>query len=280
MNNNEQRIIELYQQGHGQQYCAKHVFGNTNVQLVKQILYKHKVHIRNKAEALTLLPQNRPKYVTDITFFQRQTKDMAWILGFIAADGTIGYNTNRIKITVAKKDEEILWRIRQKLQSNYPIKSFVTDKGYENVSFSWTCQTHKEDLAKFYVVPKKTLTLRFPDTLERKYWIDYIRGFFDGDGSVNFIRVQGKKAYTALRWQLCSAAPGFLEHIIEFLSEEYGIKKVNIQVRRGIHDLYVCQYSTNATKALYSILYNDLSGLYLLRKQHHYLKILHQINNK
>ena len=137
-----------------------------------------------------------------------------------------------------------------------------------------------KELKKYSIVPQKTFILEPPTNLDKKYWLDYIRGYFDGDGSVNFIEVNGIKHYTALRWQICSATPCVLEFVLDVL-ESYGIKKVNIQKqKRETSDLYYIQYSTNATKEIYKILYSTDSTLYLTRKKKHFEEIIQKINNK
>ena len=184
------------------------------------------------------------------------------------------------KVDTLGVDREILERIKTEIEIENPIHDFTSRAGFDYSELAWTCKEHREELKKYSIVPQKTFILEPPTNLDKKYWLDYIRGYFDGDGSVNFIEVNGKKHYTALRWQICSATPCVLEFVLDVL-ESYGIKKVNIQKqKRETSDLYYIQYSTNATKEIYKILYSTDSTLYLTRKKKHFEEIIQKINNK
>lgn len=194
---------------------------------------------------------------------------MAWLMGFIAADGYIRKDANEIGIGLARQDREILEKIKEILELETSVKDYTTQNGYDCSKLTWTCEQHKKDLAKYNIVPAKTFTLKPPYNLNRKYWIDFIRGYFDGDGSINKIQ-QG-----ALRWQVCSASKEIIEWIINFLYEEYNIPKVSIYTVNNKNPLYYCQYSTNATKQIFKVLYTK-NGLYLKRKYEHFKKILNE----
>lgn len=275
MNNSEieNLVIDLYvNQGKGQVACGK--AAGLSVNQVKQILIKNNIHIRNKHESIMLANKmQRNKYQYDDTYFQRQTSSMAWILGFIASDGSIRKGENEIKIGLSKVDSEILERIKEEMSLQMPVKFYTTTEGYECCRLQWTNEQHKKDLATYHIVPQKTYCLLPPDKLDRKYWIDYIRGYFDGDGSINYLQ-----SNHALCWQICAATSGILQWIIDFLYEEYNIPKVNIhQMARPNGPLYYFQYSTNATKMIYKILYTP-NSLYLQRKKDKFEEVLTKIN--
>ena len=43
----------------------------------------------------------------------------------------------------------------------------------------------KSDLSNYNITPRKTETILPPTFLAKEYWRSYIRGYFDGDGSIN-----------------------------------------------------------------------------------------------
>lgn len=269
-------IIRLYVEEHrGQLYCAKSV-GKSNVNKVKEVLRKNNIPIRNFAAAASLSNINRTLKKNE-SYFKKQNHNMAWILGFLAADGTVSSSDNTIKIGLAAKDKEILERIKAEMEIENKIVERTTKDGYDTVDLHWTCQEHKQDLAKYGITPRKTFTIKPPSGLERQYYIDFIRGYFDGDGSVNLIHSKGKIA--SLRWQVGGATKEILQWIIDILYECYGIPKVNIHADSSPnrkHTFYYFQYSTSSTKKIREILYTP-NSLYLKRKKDHFDKIIQMI---
>lgn len=197
---------------------------------------------------------------------------MAWLLGFIASDGTIRKDANEIKIGLARRDKEILEKIKEELKLATNIRDYTTTDGYDCSTLQWTCAEHKEDLAKYNIIPAKTFQLKPPDKLDPKYYIDYIRGYFDGDGSVNFIKSSNPNHSGALRWQICAAKPEMLEWIMEVLYKQYDIPKVTLRRRKDDALCYI-QYSTNSTKKIHEILYTP-NSLCLARKKNHFDEIV------
>lgn len=263
----ELEIIRLYtEENRGQLYCAKKAVGLANVNYTKNVLKKYGIPIRNQSQAAILSNKNREKKKNK-DYFKVQSPNMAWLMGFIAADGTIRKNSNEIKIGLNIKDKEILEKIRQELELETTVKEYTTNQGYECCTLAWTCEQHKIDLAEYNIIPQKTFKLQPPSNLNKEYHIDYVRGYFDGDGSVNLL--QGGKA---LRWQVCSATKEIIQFVIDTL-EDKGVAPINILEQKKKHILYYCQYSTLATKQIYGILYTP-NSLFLKRKKDHFKEIL------
>lgn len=196
---------------------------------------------------------------------------MAWLLGFLASDGSISKDKNTIKIGLSSKDKEILERIREelKLEDSY-VNGYTTNTGFDVNELSWTCAQHKQDLARYGIIPQKTFKLKPPYELNRKYWIDYLRGYFDGNGCITFHQ-QRNVIFT-----ICSATKEILEFFIDFLYEDYGIDPVNIaEDKRGKNINYILSYSTNASLKIYQYLYTS-NTLYLERKKEKYDQIVQQ----
>ncbi len=235
---------------------------------VKKILKGAGIRLRTHREAVILRNKKSKKYDNNSNYFSTESPNMAYIMGFIAADGTIRKNSNSIKITVSRRDRELLEKIKEEVGIEVEVKDFTTNQGYDCSTLEWTDQKHKEDLAKYSIVPEKTFILRPPTNLKREYWIDYIRGYFDGDGSIGNKKNSNGRGNGSIRWQVCSAMKELLDWIVDFLNEEYGIPKVNVQTRVRNHEkpLYIVQYSSRASRMIYKVLYSE-SSLYLARKK-------------
>lgn len=259
----------------GQVYTAKQA--GISVYTLKKYLHELNIPIRNHNQATILSNKNRT-YKKNDSFFKTESSDMAWLLGFLASDGCIGDKRNTITINLSRKDKEILEKIKILLQIENDIVDWTTSDGFDCSELRWTSAEQKEDLAKYSIVPRKTLILKPPYTLNRKYWIDYIRGYFDGDGSINLIKNSNGRGNGNLRWQVGSATKEIIEFILDFFEEEYNIPKVNIQVRSGTNPFYTIQYSSVATRTIYQHLYTE-NALYLKRKKEHFEEIIAKIQS-
>lgn len=272
----EQKIIKLYtEEKRGQLACAQEVLGIKNPNYTKKVLKKYNIPIRTHSEA-AIISNKKRTYKKNENYFSNETSNMAWLLGFLASDGSIRKDRNEIKIGLSIKDKEILEKIKNELQLENNIKEYTTSEGYECCRLSWTSEQHKKDLAKYSIIPEKTFKLKPPYQLKREYWIDYIRGYFDGDGSINLIQNSNGRGNGNLRWQVASATKEILEFIMNTLYEDYNISKVTILCdsrHNGGADLYYIQYSSSATRKIYNILYTP-NSLYLKRKKDKFEEIL------
>ena len=231
--------------------------------IVRRVLLENKIHIRSRGEAAIVSNIQRRQFNVDDNYFSTENSNMAYLLGFLASDGTVDKKNNRIKIGLSSIDKKFLMEIKEELKYEGDIFDYITSNGFSVSELTFTSRQIKNDLARYNIVPNKTFTFKFPKNLNKKYWIDFIRGYFDGDGSVSTV------GENAIKWQICSATKDVLETIVDFFYEEYHIKKVSIlEQSRKNNTLYYFQYSTNATKEIFSILYKK-NSLKLPRK---YLK--------
>ena len=218
--------------------------------VAKRILQENNIHIRTNGEV-------HRKYNANDNFFSIESANMAYVLGFIAADGSISKNDNRIKIGLSTRDKEQLELIKTIMGINYPIKDYVNSENYEVSELIWTCQQHKIDLAKYGIVPNKTYSLVFPKQLNKQYWRDFIRGYFDGDGCIT-----GRKP----EWKICAYKKEILETINDFFYEN-GIEKVDI-IKRKNENLYDIRFaSLSSLRKIYQLIYYSDNIPYLKRKK-------------
>lgn len=101
-----------------------------------------------------------------------------------------------------------------------------------------------------------------------KYKIDFIRGYFDGDGSVGEIVHSQKNrpcTKTQIKLRICSASPDILIGIVDYLFYNNKIPKVKVHHSRI--NYYEITYSTKSAIKLYEYMYYDSNNLYLKRKK-------------
>lgn len=236
-------------------------------EVVKRCLQKYGLY-KTQKETVTQNNIKRRKYEVRDDFFDIETSEMAYILGFIAADGTVRKDSNEIKIGLSAKDAELLEKFKAYIGGR-DLKYYTTQDGFDVVSWCFCSQHIKEKLSEYNIIPQKTFTFKFPQKLQKKYWIDFIRGYFDGDGSISTAGPH------AIRWQVCSATKDVLENIVNFFYEEYNIPKTTIQntIKGRNNPLYIIQYTTTSTREIYKYLYYD-NCLCLKRKKEKYEAII------
>lgn len=229
---------------------------------VKKILQDNNIHIRTLREA------NQSYYKIDTQFFFKESENLAYLLGLIASDGNVHSTENRIEIELQNSDGELLEKIRKIIKLERPIKYYECNNGYKKSKLYFYSKEIKDKLATYNIIPQKTYSEKFdfPFVLNKKYWIDYIRGLFDGDGSI--------KNNGSITFQIDCTKLNILKTIQNFLLTEYDIetsiaseKKVNTILYR----LYC--HGKEKNKKIYNILYFN-KELYLKRKKEKFEELL------
>ena len=128
------------------------------------------------------------KYFLDESFFTNIDSEIkAYWLGFIFADGFITtkekYGQQKFGISISKNDIELLEQFKKDIQSTYPI-TFDTTKEKPLARLIMSSQKVVDDLKKYGCVEQKSLILQFPQNIPNEFTKDFIRGMFDGDGSI------------------------------------------------------------------------------------------------
>lgn len=110
----------------------------------------------------------------------------AYLIGFIAADGYISEECGYIKITINKKDEQILEIFRTGLKTNTPIRYITKHKDGKVYEYAYIVIVNKRLVERLNAIglrQRKTWGNTIPD-INEEYFHDFIRGYFDGDGCV------------------------------------------------------------------------------------------------
>jgi hypothetical protein len=263
--NDLQLIKEMYLQG-----CSMAEIGRTfkyDGSTIKKYLLQMNVPLRTKAEQNTITNMKRAKSVDHTYFSQIDTVNKAWLLGFLAADGSITRNRNAIKLSLSSVDLEILEKIKKELKIERNIMTSISSNGFEISSLEWSSLQHKQDLARYGIVNNKTyLPMKLPEFKDDDLKLAFILGFFDGDGSIST-----HNGY--LRFRICSHRPEILESFAEFFFNAYDITYSLNQDSRGLYELSI---STTYCLKIFQDMYN-LNSLRLNRK---YKKYLEYINHE
>ena len=134
--------------------------------------------------------QDNHIYQCNYDYFENIDSDeKAYWLGFLAADGcNYRRETNAtILLNIHQKDSDHLIKFQASLNSNIPIKNLIQNDGFSNNTpmsrFAINSIKMSKDLEKLGIVPRKSLILK-PPIIDEKYYLPFILGYFDGDGSI------------------------------------------------------------------------------------------------
>lgn len=114
------------------------------------------------------------------------SEEKAYWLGFIMADGCItqrSENSICLSISLARKDKAHLKKFLNSLKCDAPIRDYLVTGKYEASSIKITNLNLGNSLIDKGIIPRKTYFCKFPN-IDKQYHLPFIRGVFDGDGSI------------------------------------------------------------------------------------------------
>ena len=153
---------------------------------IRTLLNKHRISSRG----------NKQGYPRDEFYFNKiDTKEKAYWLGFLYADGCVHSNNNEISINIT--DKEHVEKFKKAIKAfNHKI-TITQDNRFKKAKklyqFSIKDKQLHEDLIKWGCIPQKSLLLNKIPNIPRDYVSHFLRGYFDGDGSLHYL--QGTNNY-------------------------------------------------------------------------------------
>jgi hypothetical protein len=140
--------------------------------------------IKKSNPSILRLPRSSRRYHFIDDYFSEYTEENSYWMGFISADGHVGVKRGRIEIKLHSKDVDRLIAFRNVVKGDFPIYRYNTRPHVSVVMFS---RKMINDLTEKGIGPKASalrIPLDIPDTCARHF----IRGCFDGDGSISLSR--------------------------------------------------------------------------------------------
>lgn len=231
----------------------------TNKKIFKLFPKRSKLSIYKKAHKLKIeRPFKKRKYKLNNKFFEKWTKESSYILGWLYSDGNVSKDLRTFSLHLNKKDLDIVEKIRKALSSNQKI--FIRGNYLE---FRINCKQTGKTLYNLGCFPKKSKKIKFPKNMPKKFISHFVRGYFDGDGSIHFnkpnvikIRIVGNKKF------------------IQELKKIIENSKIKVsKIKKGVGCCGIEIYGDNARKFCFWI-YSDSGHLYLKRKYLRYINHL------
>lgn len=234
----EHEVIRLYLEGYSTTEIGN--LSNVSSRYIRLILNKNNVEMRPVGSW-------KRKFEVNENFFKIWSNNMAYILGFFMADGCIV--NDQQTISFAQKEKYILEQIKEKLNSDHPI---IQNPNTGVYVLNIHSKIMKSDLRSIYgITSKKSKELKFPNVPE-EFISHFIRGYFDGDGYVN---------YKSFFVSIVGGSLKFMEELQKVI--EYHGFETNFTSHTNHYRVYVSGRKT--IKEFSDWLYRD-KDLYLLRK--------------
>jgi len=198
-------------------------------------------------------------------YFRHWSYNMAYILGFIVADGCVVSNGS-YRLIVVSKDVDVLEFIKEEM--DHPYEVAASKDGTHRITI---CRKDVVmDLMAHGILPRKTWNPVVPDVPE-DYRISFLHGLFDGDGSVWMTRPSGKDRTANLTTAFYSYSKDFLQVVGTMIRDEVGAIPRIYQGNRSWRLLY----ARKASIAIYHMLYDDpLHDFHFQRKRDVYVEWL------
>lgn len=255
----ENKILDLYvKQIKSLSYIAKQF--NVDSSVIKRLLIKYNIEIRNNNTY-------KKKKLNENYFHKIDSFDKAYWLGFIYADGYITNTTFGIKLK--STDIKHLHKLKNCLESEHKIGIGNNEsETYGNCEYCYLCINNKQlvqDLLSQGVFYNKSKILK-PPSIDSKFIPAFIRGYFDGDGSV----------YEYSKTHEGSISFVGTKELLEFILENL---KTCCSTNTNIYkyknkDIYEIKIGgSNNFSNIYKYLYSD-DSMYLDRKKQKYENIL------
>ena len=202
----------------------------------------------------------------------------AYWLGFVYADGSItkkvyekGSYTYRLRMELMFEDKYILEQMALDLESDLKPKEYYNNtshfEGYNKPKHTayimFSSKKMGEDLVKLGVMPNKTLILKSLPSIPDNLMKHFIRGYFDGDGSVYLTKDNTIK--TAFY-----GTHDFINSIQDFLIKELDLTKKKITDQKEANVSFVGMAKQESEK-LYHYMYDEAT-IFLNRKYEKYNK--------
>lgn len=203
---------------------------------------------------------SKRKYTLDEKFFKElDREDKMYFLGLLAADGCI--HKSYIRLFLQEDDKSIIELFQKCVKTNKPLellsgrmKTFSNGKDYQTknqVGLVISSVLMTEHLLKYGLKERKSLTLKIPQiVLKNKLAHHFIRGYFDGDGSI-YVRENLKNIAASF-----ASSKHFCEQLYRFFTSK-GIKCRLKRHSKNPNTHYCMILGNSNTLKLYKYMYKD-----------------------
>lgn len=207
-------------------------------------------------------------------FFENiDTEEKAYWLGFLYADGSVRHNKEKgesysIRLELKKDDKYIIEEFVKSIGLNKQVKEYKDKnprfKGYDtikhNAYIAFNSTKMFKDLESWGVVQNKTFKIKRLPTIPKELMNHFIRGYFDGDGSVYENSASGN-----LRVSIYGTYD-FVSDILNFLNKEIGVPLTKVTKQKSANVSFMNISKKDSVYDFYNYIYKDAT-VFLKRKK-------------
>lgn len=213
------------------------------------------------------------KHQINSNFFKTPSSKVAYVLGLIAADGNICHTGRAHVLHLASDDKDIIQKIKSLMNYSGPIHEKKRSNGKISYSLRVCDQAIFNDLQKLGITERKSLTLQ-PPKLNKTLVSHFIRGYFDGDGSV-FALHNPKYPSHNLGVHLYTASFAMAKYLYTVLKNLLGTSykgKIKSYLAHQKTNYYVLSLGAGPSKKLFEYMYKNSDSLYINRKYNRFMR--------
>lgn len=226
--------------------------------------------IKNRTKLLKL---KRINVIED--FFERNDEVSNYILGYWLADGYISHRGGGHYFSLASIDYEHLCNIRS-------IMGIKTRFSYDNDCHILVVGNKKlyQSLLNLGATPRKTHTISIMDIkFNPIYFYDFLRGYFDGDGSLPLInrKIKNGEIKTSLGCVKFTGSKKIIFSLYDKIKDDFKCTVSEDKRSEKNNCFYLIITGENSRRFLHKI-YGNNPSLFLKRKYDRYIKYVLKIN--
>lgn len=196
---------------------------------------------------------------------------MAYSLGFIAADGNVCHSGRAHTLHIACDDKDVIEKIKLAMEYKGPIH---TKSRTNNKKISYSLRICDpvifNDLFALNITERKSLTLEPPKMIPSRYLNDFIRGYFDGDGTVSLRNIPYPSRLVVNFYTASLPMAQFLHCKMKDIIGDTFNSNIRKQLAHQKTPYYVISLGHKAAVKLFHFMYKD-SGIFLERKYNKFL---------
>ncbi len=228
------------------------------------LLKKAKILLRTASET-------QRTYRLDENYFDEiDCEEKAYFLGFLYADGYHYEKTATITLTLVESDREILEKLNALIYKNNIRPLNFVDRSLDYVRYGKRSKNQlrltisnqhiSRQLKAFGMMQAKSLIIKFPEWLREDLQRHFIRGYFDGDGSIHI-----RKADNIPCVSFCSGSIEFLKHLQTVFKQHLGLSKTTI-FKHKQNKAFAFTYSGRKSTSLIKDYFYKDAKIFLARK--------------